>query len=159
VSRTLRLLLALAAVAAVGAGTPALAGCGGSDREAERYVEQVNAAQQTFADRFAAIQGRLTTTSSPAQDRRALREFGTATDRIVRDLRAVPAPERVDDLHLRLVAAVAGYGTQIERARGLLEEGDRRQAIRARTELSGAVGDVSRQITTAITAINRRLQG
>ncbi len=150
------MLLLLTALAA---GTPVLAGCGGgSGEEAERYVEQVNAAQESFADRFAAIQKRLTTTSTAAEDRRALRDFRLATDRIVRDLRAVDPPVRVDDLHGRLVDAVAGYGGEIDRARGMLSAGDPQQVIRARTELSGAVGDVSRRITAAITAINERLQ-
>ena len=153
--RTARLCLLLAVLAA---GAPGLAGCGGSGAEEERYVEQVNAAQESFADRFAAIQKRLTTTSTAAEDRRALRDFRLATDRIVRDLRAVEPPESVDDLHDRLIAAVAGYGSEIDRARGMLSAGDPQQVIRARTELSGAVGDVSRRITAAITAINARLQ-
>ena len=151
--RTVLLLLLLAA-----AGAPALAGCGGSDGEADRYVEQVNAAQESFADRFAAIQQRLTTTSTPAEDRRALRDFRAATDRVVADLRAVEPPDEVRDLHGRLVGAVAGYGREIDRARRMLEGGDPQQVIRARTELSGAVGNVSRQITAAIAAINERLE-
>lgn len=151
VHRTVLLLLALLAAAA-------LAGCGGADEEADAYVGRVNQAQQSFADRFAAIQKRLTTTSTPREDRRALRQFRAATDTIVGDLRAIDPPERVDDLHGRLVQAVAGYGREIDRARRLLDKGDPQEASRARTELSGAVGAVSRRITAAIAAINDRLQ-
>ncbi len=140
------------------AGPAAAAGCGGTDEEADRYVGEVNRAQETFADRFAAIQKRLTTTSTPREDRRALRDFRRATDTIVGDLRAIEPPERVDDLHGRLVDAVAGYGREIDRARRLLDRGDPQEASRARTELSGAVGVVSRRITATIAAINDRLQ-
>jgi hypothetical protein len=155
VRRTVLLLLSLLAVAAAGG----LTACGGSDEEADRYVERVNAAQESFADRFAAIQKRLTTTSSPAEDRRALRDFRAATDQIVAELRAIDPPERVTDLHARLVEAVAGYGREIDRARERLATGDPQDVIRARTELSGAVADVSRRITEAIAAINERLEG
>jgi len=156
VSRRLLLLLGVLGVLAAPA---AAAGCGGgTDEEADRYVGQVNAAQKSFADRFAAIQKRLTATSTPREDRQALRDFRRATDTIVRDLRAIEPPERVDDLHGRLVQAVAGYGREIDRARRLLDEGDPEQAGRARTQLADAVGRVSQRITAAIAAINDRLQ-
>jgi hypothetical protein len=153
--RRLALLLALLA-AASGAG--AMAGCGGTDEEADRYVGRVNRAQESFADRFAEIQGRMSTTSTPREDRRALRDFRAATDTIVAQLRAIRPPEEVADLHGELVRAVAGYGREIDRARALLDEGDPKKVIRARTQLSGAVGRVSRRITAVIAAINDRLQ-
>ncbi len=153
-----RTLLSLLALLVVAAGPGAVAGCGGTDEEADRYVVRVNRAQESFADRFAEIQGRMSTTSTPQEDRRALRDFRAATDTVVTELRAIEPPERVDDLHGRLVQAVAGYGREIDRARRLVEEGDPQEVIRARTQLSGAVGEVSRRITATIAAINDRLQ-
>jgi len=149
--------MVLAVLAAVAAPV-ALAGCGGRDEDADRYVGQVNRAQETFADRFATIQRRLTATSTPQEDRRALRDFRTATDTIVSELRAIRPPERVKDLHGRLIAAVAAYGTEIDRARRLLARGDQEEVARARTQLSGAVRAVSRRITATIQAINQRLE-
>ena len=154
----MRRLILLLALLAVTSGAGAVAGCGGTDEEADRYVGRVNRAQESFADRFARIQGRMTTTSTPREDRRALRDFRAATDTIVTELRAIRPPEEVDDLHGELVRAVAGYGREIDRARALLDEGDPKKVIRARTQLSGAVGRVSRRITAAIAAINSRLK-
>ncbi|HWI70487.1 MAG TPA: hypothetical protein VNT55_00930, partial [Baekduia sp.] len=56
------LALILAAVAA---------GCGGS-KDNDNYVQALNQAQTGLAQRFTALQKRITTTSSAAQDRKTL---------------------------------------------------------------------------------------
>jgi hypothetical protein len=153
-----RLVRALAAILLAGALGLLVAGCGDGAKEKNAYVEQVNGAQKAFAERFDEIQSTLSTTSTPAEDRRALTAFGQATDKVVRELRGITPPGEVQDLHARLIAAVASYGQELRRAQAQIRTDDATQVKQARTDLSTGVRRVQERIADAVSAINAKLQ-
>src|SRR6185436_20162999 len=91
-----------------------LAGCGsGNVDEANRYVDAVNRAQTQFTGTMDRLSGRITAGSSSRADTRVLRSFDTAVARVVGDLRDIEPPERVAQLHRRLVGEMDSYGLRV----------------------------------------------
>jgi hypothetical protein len=153
------LLSALAAVVVVALGA-ALAGCGPGDADVRNaYVGSASRAVAGFEDAFGNLQSDVRATSTPAQDRRTLDRFETATDRLVTALGEIKAPGAVRSLHSRLIAEVRSYRTLIDRARPGFAAKDPRKVITARTTFSAGVERVNAQITRTIDAINRALRG
>ena len=151
-----RVLSALALVALLVAALP---GCGGSDaKDANTYVTAVNRSQDQFATTFDRLSKKITSTSTPEQDQRTLDGFKAAVDKVVGDLRAVKVPTKVKDLHAQLIAELAAYGREIDRAKAAFARGDAASIARAQTELAGAVTRVDTQINQTIAAINKKLR-
>jgi len=144
------LLLALAGLAV---------GCGGGAGEKNAYVEDVQAAQRMFVTRFDQVRKRLTATSTLAQDRATLGDFGTATGTFVTALKRVKAPAAVREQHRRLIAAVVAYQREVERAAVRLRSGSSQDRARVRTELSSSVEGTQARIAGAIGDINAGLRG
>ena len=142
----------LLACAAVGAG------CGGDADSKNAYVDDVQRAQRSFVTRFDQVRERLTATSTLAQDRATLGDFGTATAAFVTALGRVTPPEDVRAEHERLVAAVKEYERQVERAASRLRGGSVQDRAQVRTELSSGVGSTQARIATAIEEINAGLR-
>jgi len=150
-----RPLALLAALAALGAGLP---GCGG-DEGSEAYVERVDRAQRTFAERVDALATQVTPTSSAQADRRTLRRFEAALDEVVGDLRAISPPGEVRGLHARLVGALAAYEREVADVRRALD-GDSPARLRAaQRDLARATTDVDGEISRTTAAINDTLRG
>jgi uncharacterized phage infection (PIP) family protein YhgE len=137
----------------------AVSGCGGNDtKSANSYVDSVNKAQNDFAATFDKLSSQITSTSTAAQDRKTLDGFKQAVDKVVTDLRAVKVPDKVKDLHGRLVAEISAYGKEIDKAKQAFAGDDPQAIIKAQTELVSAVTRVSTQINQTIDAINKRLR-
>jgi hypothetical protein len=135
----------------------ALTGCGDT-KESNAYVDAVNRAQSEFATTSDKLANRITATSTTGQDRKVLAGFGTAVDGVVRRLRGVDPPEGVDKLHTQLIAAIDGYGAEIEKARVALRSRSAPRIIAAQTELVSAITTVSARINRTIEQINRQLR-
>lgn len=148
-----RLLLLVALVAGP------LSGCGGAGKvkEANTYVDAVNQAQTRFATTIDTLSTRITSTSTPAEDRATLGRFQAAVDRVVGDLRVVDAPDDVRGLHAKLISVMEAFGTEVREASGDLASGSASRVLAAQEKLATATADVSRQINATIAAINRRL--
>ena len=151
----MRRLLPLLAAVAIGA---VVAGCGTETKKANDYVDAVNRAQNQFATTFDRLSSRITSTSTPQQDQRTLDGFKRAVDKVVGDLRAVEPPDTVKTLHDQLVAEIASYGREIDKAKSAFANGRPKEIIRAQTELVTAVTRVSGQINRTIDAINKKLR-
>jgi ABC-type transporter Mla subunit MlaD len=148
-----RLIPVLVIVAVVASG------CGGSDtKQANDYVDSVNKAQNDFAATFDKLSSQTTSTSSAQQDRKTLDGFKQAVDKVVADLNAVTPPDKVKDLHGRLVAEISSYGTEIDKAKQAFAGNDPQAIIKAQTQLVSAVTHVSTQINATIDAINKKLR-
>jgi len=136
-----------------------LAGCGsGNVDEANRYVDAVNRAQSQFTGTMDRLSGRITAGSSSSADTRVLRSFDTAVARVVGDLRDIEPPERVAQLHRRLVGEMDSYGLRVRRETTTLRSKDPRRLVAAQQRLLSATDAVSRDINATIAAINRRLE-
>ena len=148
-----RLMLALALLAS------AVAGCGGGGgvKEANTYVDEVNKAQTRFAGTIDTLSTRITSTSTPADDRATLGRFEAAVERVVADLRAVHPPAQVRAQHAQLVAALEGYGTEVTKVSEDISSGSASRLLGAQEELATATAQVSQKINTTIAAINRKL--
>lgn len=137
-----------------------VAGCGGSEsKDNDHYVQALNRAQTGLAERFTALQKRITATSSAAQDRKTLQAYEDAVGTTVRDLRAIAPPAGFDDLHQRFVGEVAGYGTALRTARDQLQGDDPRAILAAQGRLRTAVAQTGKRLNATIQAINAKLKG
>lgn len=132
-----------------------LGGCGGSgeDEQASAYADAVNAAQMRFStsiDRTAAERSTLTAATA--------KRWGSAVDRMARELRAIDAPDRVEPLHGRLVAEVGDFRSALRRALGALRSGDRAEILAARSRLVASARRATREIEATLRGIDRTLR-
>jgi hypothetical protein len=135
-----------------------LAGCGGEDvQESNAYVDNVNIAQSRFASSFERLARDITSSSTPAEDRKTLRSINATLATTVADLRKIKAPEKVRAQHDQLVEALAEYGEAVGAAEGKLG-GSAEQATAAEARLAADTARTSTRVTAAITAINQKLQ-
>lgn len=148
------LLLLLAALCAI-----ALGACGGAKQREEKnaYVRAVNAAQNDFSASVAAVAERIKAKSSSSEQRKTLADFQTAVDDVVRDLRGIKVPGAVKSEHAQLVSAISGFGEQIESANVVLRNPTERTIAEARNSIASASQRVNAGISSAITAINAKL--
>jgi hypothetical protein len=155
VSRVLRVVALLALAFAV----LALGACGGdSGRKAKNdYVRQVNVAQNEFATTVTSVSSRITNKSSSSQDRKTLKDFQSAIESVVTDLRAIKAPASVKSEHEQLVGAMSGFGAQIRKANSALRNPTQSNIDEARSTIAAATQTVNARIDAAIAAINSKL--
>jgi hypothetical protein len=134
------------------------AGCGG-DKDRDAYVKALNKAQTGLAQRFTALQSRITPTSNAEQDIKTLRAYEAAVGTTVSDLRAVDPPDGLAPLHRRFVAEVAAYGGALRKARSEFGHDDPRAILAAQGRLRSAVTATGRRLDATIQAINIKLKG
>ena len=111
--RVIPVLLLVLAVVGVSA-------CGGQDAAKERntYADEVNKAQNDFAQSFASLSRKISSTTTPARGRRTLQRLRGRR----RHRRHRPAPDRRASPIWRrctsqLIAEIAGYGKAIHKAK------------------------------------------
>src|SRR3954452_13289549 len=94
----------LSVVAAFG-----IAACGGQDAAKQRntYADEVNRAQNNFAQSFKGLSRRITSTTTPGRGRKTLQGFEDAVDAVVVDLRHIDAPGDLQPLHQRLIGEIS----------------------------------------------------
>jgi hypothetical protein len=134
--------------------------CGGADTAKQRntYADEVNRAQNDFAQSFKSLSRRISSTTTPARGRRTLQGFEDAVDTVVQDLRRIDAPADLQPLHQRLISEIAGYGTAIRKAKDEFATGSPQRSEAAQTALVTATTQISARINRTIAAINHRLQ-
>jgi len=146
----------LAVVAAFG-----VAACGsGEDAAKQRntYADQVNRAQNDFAQSFKSLSRRITSTTTPGRGRKTLQGFEDAVDNVVVDLRRIDTPTDLQPLHRRLISEISGYGRAIHRAKLAFATGSPQRILRAQSALVTSTTAISARINRTIAAINRQLQ-
>jgi len=151
--RVIPVLLLVLAVVGVSA-------CGGEEAAKKRntYADEVNKAQNDFAQSFANLSRRISSTTTPARGRRTLQGFEDAVDTVVTDLRRIDAPSDLQPLHEQLIAEIAGYGKAIHKAKTEFATGSPQRSEAAQSALVTATTEISTRINRTIAAINRRLQ-
>jgi hypothetical protein len=151
-----RVIPVLVAVATVFGATAC-----GADKAAEKrntYADQVNKAQNNFAQSFKSLSRRITSTTTPGRGRKTLQGFEDAVDAVVVDLRRIDAPGDVRPLHQRLISEISGYGRAIHRAKLAFATGSPQRILRAQSALVSSTTQISEKINRTIAAINRQLQ-
>jgi hypothetical protein len=151
-----RRVLPLILVALLGG---ALAGCADGDvKAANAYVEAVNDAQQSFAERSEQLRTRLADAQPTKQGKAALQDFYDAVDDFAAQLRDIDPPADVESLHARLIAAVVRFGGSLRKAGNDIASGNAGQILDGQQELSAATAAVGRRINATINAINDALR-
>ncbi len=133
----------------------------GADKAAEQrntYADQVNRAQNNFAQSFKSLSRRITATTTPGRGRKTLQGFEDAVDDVVVDLRRIDAPGDLQPLHRRLISEISGYGRAIHRAKLAFATGSPQRILRAQSALVTSTTAISERINKTIAAINRQLQ-
>jgi len=136
----------------------ALVGCGNDVGKSNTYVDAVNKAQNDFAVTFDRLNGSITSTSTPAQDRKTLGRFQAAVADVTKRLSAVEPPAAVATLHKQLIREISGYGDEVAKARKAFASTDPQKVIAAQTDLVTAVTSVASRINTTIDQINKKLR-
>jgi hypothetical protein len=152
--RLIPVLLAVAALLGASA-------CGSSDEAAKQrntYADQVNRAQNDFAQSFKSLSRRIASTTTPGRGRRTLQGFEDAVDTVVVHLQRISAPSDLEPLHRRLIREISGYGREIHKAKLAFATGSPQRILRAQSALVSATTAISAQINRTIAAINRRLR-
>jgi hypothetical protein len=138
-------------------GSTAERGSAPVDRENE-YLDGVNEAQDEFARSVDDLAGRITETSSTAEDRAAVAQFESEIDDLGAGLRAIDPPEEVMARHQRLLEVIARYGETVGQAVQALDTEDEPDALlAAQTRLLDATEGTTTEIRETIEEINREL--
>jgi hypothetical protein len=146
------------AALAAGLAAVVLAGCGSGDTEQKNaYVDEVNQAQQRFADTFEQLSGKITSTSTPSEDRKTLKGFQTAIDETAGELEAVTPPDAVEKLHAELIDEMRSYGDAIGTFREAVG-GELDEVTRAQATLATKTSRTSSEINRTIDQINQTLR-
>jgi hypothetical protein len=148
--RLLPLVLAALALAA--------AGCSSSE-QANGYVNDVNRAQKSFADRISELTAGVSATSTPEQDRRVLDRYGQAVDEVVGRLRGLQPPDGVAGLHDELIGEIGRYGTTVGRFRRRLTSSDPRAVLDAQAAFQREASSISASVNRTLREIDRELRG
>jgi hypothetical protein len=151
--RLIPVLLAVAALLGASA-------CGTDEAAKQRntYADQVNRAQNDFAQSFKSLSRRIASTTTPGRGRRTLQGFEDAVDTVVGHLRRISAPSDLQPLHRRLIREISGYGREIHKAKLAFATGSPQRILRAQSALVSATTAISARINRTIAAINRKLQ-
>lgn len=135
-----------------------VAGCAdGATKEANAYVEAVNAAQERFTRRSEALRDRISDTPTKRGEA-ALQDLYGVVDDFAASLREIDAPPSVQSLHDRLISAVTRFGGSLREAGGDIASRDAGRILDGQEELSEATAAVGRRINTTISAINDALR-
>jgi outer membrane PBP1 activator LpoA protein len=145
---------------AVLAAAALLAGCGSSDgtKEANQYVDAVNAAQGRLTTALDRLSGEISTSTDPAADRRTLQAFDAAVGRAVATLRRIEPPGDVAPLHRKLVRELETYDRELRRETAVLRSNDVKALLAAQRRLLAATNETSQQVNDTLDAINARLR-
>src|SRR3954465_7562809 len=142
----------LAVVAAFG-----VAACGsGEDAAKQRntYADQVNRAQNNFAQSFKSLSRRITSTTTPGRGRKTLQGFEDAVDNVVVDLRRIDTPSDLQPLHRQLITEISGYGLAIHRAKVAFATGSPQRILRAQSALVTSTTAIRQGIKKKNAAVN-----
>lgn len=137
--------------------TLAATGCGSGDTDQKNaYVDEVNAAQQSFATTFEQVSGRITSSTTPASDNRTWRGFQTSIRKLTTQLEAVTPPDSVKQLHQELIDEFSSYGDAVATYRKALD-GNIEELSKAQATLATQTSQTSSSINRTIERINQKL--
>lgn len=151
-TRILRAVL----VAALALSLLAVAGCGGDTEESNDYVAAVNKAQTDFVNTVTSAASTPATTPEAAKD--LFDKLEASTSKIVGDLKAIEPPEKVKDLHERLVSEVGQIEASVTKAQDAVESGDAKKAQETLASFATEMSSVGAKVSATIAEINTKLQ-
>ena len=134
----------------------ALSACGGNDKETDRYIRELTAAQTTYKTNAERIEADATATSSPREDRRTLDRFAQAVADTVAALRRIDVPPEVAAEHRRFVAVYVTWHADIARFVAAIKNPTRRGVARAQRRIAIANQAFNTSVRKAATDIDAK---
>jgi hypothetical protein len=155
-TRLRRVALLLATALALVAGS----GCGSSDTKTSNdYVGAINKAQTDFAASVTNMNATPAGTSSKQAAGDVFANLNTAIDKVISDLKAVKAPDKVKDLHNRLISQIGTFNGAVQKAGAALKTGDPQKILKAQSSFATNASTIGTRLGRTIQAINTKLQG
>jgi hypothetical protein len=144
--------ICLAAVALV-VGT----GCGSDTKNNNKYVDAVNKAQTDLLNNVQKVGSASSGTDPTAAAKKTFSDLSAAIDKFIADLKAVEPPDKVKDLHNRLITEITQVGSQVKSASSSLDAKDPQAIVTAQTKLATTVTALQTEMSKTIDDINNKL--
>ena len=154
-TRLLRSALLLATALALVAGS----GCGSDTKASNDYVGAINKAQTDFAASITNMKATPAGTGAKQAAGDVFANLKTAIDKVISDLKAVKAPDKVKDLHNELISELGTFNGAVQKAGTALKTGDPQKILKAQSTFATDASTVGTKLGQTIQAINTKLQG
>jgi hypothetical protein len=137
------------------------AGCGGSSTSSDDYVSALNKAQADFASNVKKVGSSSSQAGSDptANAKKTFSDLSAATDKVIADLKAVQAPDKVKALHNQLISEMSEFGAQVKAAGNSLDSKDPKTILSAQSKFATSASSLGARISKTIGDINAKLQG
>jgi hypothetical protein len=147
-------LVSLAALALL-----AGAGCGSGAKSSNDYVTAINKVQTDFASNIQKV-GQAPAGSDPqAAAKKTFTDLKTAIDKVIGDLQAVKAPDKVKALHNELISEMRDFDAQVKAAGDALTSKSPASIVAAQSRFARSASTLGTRISQTIDNINKKLQG
>lgn len=146
--------ICLAALALIGT-----TGCGGDTKSSNNYVDAVNKAQTDLLSNVQKVGSAPNSSDPAASAKKTFSDLGAAIDKFVADLKAVEPPDKVKDLHNRLISEITQVGGQVKAAGSTLDSKDPQAIVTAQSKLATSVTALQTEMSKTIDDINTKLHG
>jgi ABC-type transporter Mla subunit MlaD len=149
---TRRLLLLPIAILVLSLGVVACGGDNGtSTSDKNKYVDQVNAAQQEFSKGFQKLNF---AGGSPSDAKQSLDGLNTVLAKVVSDLGNIKPPDEVKTAHDKLVASVRDFQKVLSENKDAIASGD----AQAAQKFSTAASQFGSEFDATVNQINTKLR-
>ena len=154
-TRLLRGTLLLAALLAL----VAAAGCGSDTESSNDYVKELNQVQTDFSDSITkATSGSAGSGNAASAAEQTFASLETSINKLISDLKAIDAPDKVKDLHQDLIDEMNQFQAQVKSAAAALKSGDASKIVAAQTKFATEASALGTKIGQTIQGINSKLQ-
>jgi uncharacterized protein YcfL len=144
--------ICLAAVALV-----VCAGCGSDTKSSNDYVDSVNKAQTDLLSNVQKVGSASSGSDPTAAAKKTFSDLSSAIDKFIADLKAVDPPDKVKDLHNRLISEITQVGARVKQAGGSLDSQDPQTLVTAQSKLATSVTALQTEMSKTIDDINTKL--
>jgi hypothetical protein len=150
-------LVRLATISLAALALVVTAGCGSDTKSSNDYVDAVNNAQTDLLSNVQKVGSTSSGSDPAAAAKKTFSDLSGAIDKFVADLKAVEPPDKVKDLHNRLIAEITQVGSQVKTAAGALDGKDPQALVTAQTKLASSVTALQTEMSKTIDDINSKL--
>ena len=147
-------VICLAALALVATG------CGSDTKASNDYVKQVNKIQTDFLSDVQKVGNGASASTDPATAaKKTFSDLSGAIEKFIADLKNVDPPDKVKELHNRLISQMNQVDSEFKQAGSSIDSKDSKTILAAQTKLATSVSSLETQLSKTISDINSKLQG
>src|SRR3954453_49319 len=144
-------LLRTAAICVAALSLVVTTGCGSSDtNKSNDYVKAINKVQTDFAADASKV-GSAPGGSDPiASAQKTFVQLKVAINKAIADLKNVEPPDKVKDLHPKLIAEMNQFGSEVTTAGDSLKTKDPQTILKAQSKFASDAGSIETKVTQTI---------